>query len=154
MHCPFCHAPDTRVVDSRLAGEGEQVRRRRACNACGGRFTTYEKAEFALPRVIKRDGRREPFSEEKLRGGMMRALEKRPVEAERIEAAIDHIMRRLWARGEREVPSKVLGQWVMDALLGLDQVAYIRFASVYLSFQDAEAFREAVDRLRGGDGPR
>jgi transcriptional repressor NrdR len=147
MRCPFCGAADTRVVDSRLANDGEQVRRRRECLGCAERFTTYETVELALPRVVKRDGTREPFSEGKLRTGMMRALEKRPVATERVEAAIALITHRLHARGEKEVTSRLLGQWVMDELRQLDQVAYVRFASVYLSFQDAEAFRDAVDRL-------
>jgi transcriptional repressor NrdR len=147
MRCPFCGAADTRVVDSRLANDGEQVRRRRECTGCAERFTTYETVELALPRVVKRDGTREPFSEDKLRTGMMRALEKRPVATERVEASIARIKHRLHARGEREVTSRLLGQWVMDELRQLDQVAYVRFASVYLSFQDAEAFRDAVDRL-------
>jgi transcriptional repressor NrdR len=147
MRCPFCGAADTRVVDSRLAGEGEQVRRRRECIACSERFTTYETVELTLPRVVKRDGSREPFSEEKLRTGMRRALEKRPVDTERVEQAIAHITHKLRATGEREVQSRVIGQWVMDELRDMDQVAYVRFASVYLSFQDAEAFREAVERL-------
>src|SRR5512143_114811 len=147
MRCPFCGAADTRVVDSRLAAEGEQVRRRRECIACSERFTTYETVELTLPRVVKRDGSREPFSEEKLRTGMRRALEKRPVDTERVEQAIAHITHKLRATGEREVQSRVIGQWVMDELRDMDQVAYVRFASVYLSFQDAEAFREAVERL-------
>jgi transcriptional repressor NrdR len=147
MRCPFCGAPDTRVVDSRLANEGEQVRRRRECTSCSERFTTYETVELTLPRVVKRGGNREPFSEEKLRTGLLRALEKRPVSTERIEAAIIRIKHRLRARGEREVQSRIIGQWVMDELRTMDQVAYVRFASVYLSFQDVEAFREAVERL-------
>jgi transcriptional repressor NrdR len=147
MRCPFCGAPDTKVIDSRLANEGEQVRRRRECLSCGDRFTTYETVELTLPRVVKRDGSREPFSEQKLRTGMLHALEKRPVATERVEEAIVHIKHRLRARGEREVQSRVIGQWVMDELRSMDQVAYVRFASVYLSFQDVEAFREAVERL-------
>jgi transcriptional repressor NrdR len=147
MRCPFCGAADTRVVDSRLANDGEQVRRRRECFKCAERFTTYETVELVLPRVAKRDGSREPFSEQKVRTGMLRALEKRPVDTERVEQAIVRIRHRLRAGGEREVQSRVIGQWVMDELRAMDQVAYVRFASVYLSFQDAEAFREAVDRL-------
>lgn len=147
MRCPFCAEPDTRVIDSRLANEGEQVRRRRECSACGERFTTYETIELSLPRIVKRDGARQPYSEDKLRTGMMRALEKRPVATERIEAAVARIQHRLHARGEREVSSHLLGQWVMEELRELDEVAYVRFASVYLSFQDVEAFRDAVERL-------
>lgn len=147
MQCPFCAEKDTRVVDSRLVGEGDQVRRRRECSACRERFTTYEKAELSLPRVVKRDGTRVPFDEERLRGGMLRALEKRPVESERVEQAIGRIKRSLMATGEREVPSRLIGEHVMAALGDLDQVAYVRFASVYRSFQDVSAFREEVERL-------
>lgn len=151
MKCPFCGAPETRVVDSRLAGEGDQVRRRRECVACGERFTTFEGAEIHLPRVVKRDGSREPFSEAKLRAGMMHALEKRPVSTDRIEAALARIKRRARGLGEREIPARSIGEWVMEELLALDQVAYIRFASVYLSFADVRAFREAVERLEKQD---
>jgi transcriptional repressor NrdR len=147
LRCPFCGSADTKVIDSRLASEGDQVRRRRECLACGERFTTYESAELSMPRIVKHDGSREPFQEEKLRGGMLHALEKRPVETERIEEAINRIKRKLLAAGEREVPSKRIGEWVMEALRGLDQVAYIRFASVYLSFEDVDAFREVIERL-------
>ena len=147
MRCPFCGSPDTKVIDSRLAGEGDQVRRRRECESCSERFTTYETAELSMPRVVKRDGSREPFNEEKLRAGMMRALERRPVETERVEDALNRIKRRLRGTGEREVKSRRLGDWVMEELRGLDQVAYIRFASVYLSFDDVHAFREVIDRL-------
>ncbi len=153
MHCPFCGAQDTKVVDSRLADDGEQVRRRRLCPACGERFTTYERAELVLPRIIKNDGIREPFSEEKLRTGLMRALEKRPVALERIEAAILHIEKLARASGERELSSRQIGEWVMDELRGLDQVAYVRFASVYRSFQDVNAFREEIERLEQGPTP-
>ncbi|MFP4161919.1 MAG: transcriptional regulator NrdR [Ectothiorhodospira sp.] len=151
MKCPFCSAPDTRVVDSRLAGEGDQVRRRRECVVCGERFTTFEGAELNLPRVVKQDGGREPFSETKLRAGMMHALEKRPVSTDRIEAALVRIKRRARGQGEREIPARRIGEWVMEELLALDQVAYIRFASVYLSFADVQAFREAVERLEKED---
>ena len=147
MRCPFCGAQDTKVVDSRLAGEGSQVRRRRECTSCGERYTTYETAELLMPRVIKRDGTREPFNEDKLRTGIMRALEKRPVAMERVEAALVHIHHRLQASGERELPARQLGEWVMDELRELDQVAYVRFASVYRSFQDVNAFREEIERL-------
>lgn len=147
MRCPFCGSPETKVIDSRLAGEGDQVRRRRECLGCAERFTTYETAELSLPRVVKRDGSREPFNEDKLRAGMMRALERRPVETERVEDAVNRIKRRLLAAGEREVKSSRVGEWVMEALRGLDQVAYIRFASVYLSFEDVQAFRDLIERL-------
>jgi transcriptional repressor NrdR len=147
MFCPFCSADDTRVIDSRLANDGHQVRRRRECVACGERFTTYETAELVLPRIVKRDGSREPFDEPKLRTGMLRALEKRPVDTERTEAAVNRIKQRLRATGEREVASRQLGEWVMEELRDLDQVAYVRFASVYRSFQDVNAFREEIERL-------
>jgi transcriptional repressor NrdR len=153
MRCPFCGAQDTKVVDSRLAGEGSQVRRRRACTSCGERFTTYESAELVMPRVIKGDGSREPFNEEKLRSGMMRALEKRPVDADSVEAAISRIQHRLQACGERELASRQLGEWVMDELRQLDQVAYVRFASVYRSFQDVNEFREEIERLERQPSP-
>ncbi len=148
MHCPFCNAPDTKVTDSRLVSEGEQVRRRRECLTCNERFTTFEAPEVALPRIIKRDSRRNPFDEEKLRTGISRALEKRPVSTEQVEACISHILRRLRACGEREISSQLLGEWVMDELRSLDEVAYIRFASVYLDFPDVKAFDEAIKRLK------
>lgn len=147
MHCPFCNQSDTKVIDSRLANEGELVRRRRECQACGERFTTFESAELVMPRIVKSDGARVPFDEEKLRGGIMRALEKRPVNTEQIEAAIHQVMRRLRATGDREVAAERLGGWVMDELRDLDQVAYVRFASVYRSFQDVHQFREEIERL-------
>lgn len=147
MRCPFCNEPDTRVIDSRLVGEGDQVRRRRECTACRERFTTYETAELSLPRIIKSDGRREPFDENKLRAGMTRALEKRPVSTERLEVAINQIKHRLRASGERELKSRTLGEWVMEQLRGLDQVAYVRFASVYRSFEDVRAFLDEIERL-------
>ncbi|WP_045226500.1 transcriptional regulator NrdR [Methyloterricola oryzae] len=147
MRCPFCGAQDTRVIDSRLSQEGDQVRRRRECSECRERFTTYESAELNLPRVVKSNGSREPFREEKLRAGMLRALEKRPVGSDRIEAAINHIKKRLLARGEREVPSRLLGENVMHELAALDDVAYVRFASVYRSFQDVNEFREVIEHL-------
>lgn len=147
MHCPFCAAHDTKVTDSRLVAEGDQVRRRRQCLSCGERFTTYESAELLMPRVIKGDGSREAFDETKLRAGMLRALEKRPVSAEAIEAAIERIRQTLRARGERELHARDIGEAVMEALRGLDQVAYIRFASVYRRFQDIDEFRAEIDRL-------
>lgn len=147
MHCPFCGNDDTKVIDSRLAAEGQQVRRRRECLSCNERFTTFESAELVMPRIIKQDGRRVPFDENKLRTGLMRALEKRPVSAERVEAAVTHVMHKLRAAGEREVPSLQVGEWMMEELRGIDQVAYVRFASVYRSFQDIEAFREEIERL-------
>ncbi len=148
MRCPFCSEPDTKVIDSRLANEGDSVRRRRECLTCGERFTTFETAELVMPRIVKRDGTRVPFDEEKLRSGIMRALEKRPVKVEAIEAAIHRIMHKLRATGDREVNARQLGEWVMDELRELDEVAYVRFASVYRSFQDVNAFREEIERLQ------
>ncbi|TDQ39031.1 transcriptional regulator NrdR [Thiopseudomonas denitrificans] len=147
MYCPFCGANDTKVVDSRLVTNGDQVRRRRECISCGERFTTFETAELQLPRLIKQDGSRQPFDENKLRAGMMRALEKRPVSLERVEEAVANIKRKLRATGEREIKSLVAGQLVMNELRKLDEVAYIRFASVYRRFQDLNEFREEIDRL-------
>jgi transcriptional repressor NrdR len=147
MHCPFCSKDDTKVIDSRLVGEGAQVRRRRECVVCGERFTTYESAELVLPRVIKRDGSRHPFDENKLRNGMQKALEKRPVSVEQLESAIQRIMHGLRATGEREISSKIIGEMIMAELKKLDQVAYVRFASVYRSFQDVNDFREEIQRL-------
>ncbi len=148
MHCPFCEHPETKVIDSRLAGEGRQVRRRRECLNCAERFTTFESAELVVPRLIKNDDRREPFDEEKLRAGIVRALEKRPVSAEEIEAAIARVVHRLRTTGEREVPARLVGELVMEELKRLDEVAYVRFASVYRRFQDVQEFREEVERLQ------
>jgi transcriptional repressor NrdR len=147
MYCPFCNADDTKVIDSRLIREGNQTRRRRECPDCKERFTTYEAAELSLPRVIKRDKRRVLFSEEKLRAGMLRALEKRPVSVEQIETAIVRIIRKAMTGGEREIPSSQIGEWVMEELHQLDQVAYVRFASVYRCFQDINEFRQEISRL-------
>ena len=154
MHCPFCAADDTKVIDSRLVAEGDQVRRRRECLSCKERFTTYEVAELVMPRVIKQDGKREPFDEDKLRAGFLRALEKRPVSTEDIEAVINQIKHALRATGEREVKSRVLGELVMDHLKQLDQVAYVRFASVYRKFQDIAEFRDAIELLEAEPAAR
>jgi transcriptional repressor NrdR len=135
------------VIDSRLAGEGDQVRRRRECLVCAERFTTYESAELNLPRVVKGDGRRVPFDGKKLRVGMMKALEKRPVSTDQVDAAVARITRRLMSSGESEVDSRRIGELVMDELRQLDQVAYVRFASVYRRFEDVRAFREEIERL-------
>ena len=148
MHCPFCSAVDTKVIDSRLVADGTQVRRRRQCLECNERFTTFEVAELVMPRVIKSNDIREPFNEDKLRNGMLRALEKRPVSADDVEKAISHIKSRLRATGEREVPAKLVGNLVMDALKQLDKVAYIRFASVYRRFEDIREFGEEIARLQ------
>jgi len=153
MRCPFCEAQETKVVDSRLASEGGQVRRRRECLTCAERFTTYESAELVMPRVVKSDGDREEFSEEKLRSGIRRALEKRPVSTEDIERAIQRIIHKIRTQGEREVSTRDLGEWVMSELHDLDQVAYVRFASVYRSFEDVHAFREVIDRLEQSPTP-
>lgn len=147
MYCPFCSADDTKVTDSRLIHEGNQVRRRRECLICKERFTTYETAELDLPRIIKRDGRRDLFSEDKLRAGIQRALEKRPVGAERIEEIMNHVIKKARTCGEREVASQQIGEWVMEELRHIDQVAYVRFASVYRSFQDLNEFSEEIRRL-------
>ena len=148
MRCPFCGAHETRVLDSRLVNEGDQVRRRRECKACKERFTTFEVAELMMPRVIKRDGNREIFEEHKLRSGMLKALEKRPVESDAIEAAINRIKRELMESGEREIPVQALGEKVMKELSLLDHVAFVRFASVYRSFQDVSEFTEMINSLQ------
>jgi transcriptional repressor NrdR len=148
MRCPFCQDTETKVIDSRFANEGDQVRRRRECLQCSERFTTYETAELTLPRMIKRDESREAFNEDKLRQGLLKALEKRPVSIEQIEEAISRIKHRLRAYGEREVYTKELGEWIMDELRRMDHVAYVRFASVYRRFQDVNAFEKEIQRLR------
>lgn len=148
MHCPFCEADDTKVIDSRLASAGATVRRRRECLHCSERFTTFETAELVLPRIIKNTGKHEPFDENKLRRGLARALEKRPVSCDDIDLAINRIKQRLHNSAERELSSQLLGAWVMEELRQLDEVAYVRFASVYRSFQDISAFQEEVDRLQ------
>lgn len=153
MHCPFCDAHDTKVIDSRLTREGDMVRRRRECLSCSERFTTFESAELVMPRMVKNDGRREPFDEEKLRTGIQRALEKRPVDTEIIEAAVGRILKKIRATGEREIQSRKVGEWVMHELRDLDQVAYVRFASVYRSFQDVSAFEEEIERLKNSPSP-
>lgn len=147
MFCPFCSATETKVIDSRLVAEGHQVRRRRECVKCHERFTTFETAELVMPRIIKTDGKREPFDEDKLVNGIYRALEKRPVSAEEIELGINQIKSSLRATGEREVQSSFLGELVMDVLKKLDKVAYVRFASVYRSFKDVKEFNEEIAKL-------
>lgn len=148
MHCPFCSHDETKVIDSRLAGEGRQVRRRRVCLNCDERFTTFESAELVMPRLIKRDRTREPFDESKLRSGIVRALEKRPVSSEAIEALIARITHQLQVVGEREIASRLVGEMVMQELSEIDEVAYVRFASVYRSFQDVTEFQDEIQRLR------
>lgn len=147
MHCPFCADKETKVIDSRLVADGDQVRRRRECLKCGERFTTFETAELVLPRVIKSNGSRQPFDEDKLRSGLTRALEKRPVSLEVIESTINRIKHKLRATGEREVKTRDVGEIVMEELRDLDEVAYVRFASVYRSFQDVKEFREEIERM-------
>lgn len=147
MYCPFCNAQDTKVIDSRLVAEGYQVRRRRSCNECHERFTTFENAELVMPHLIKSDGRREPFNEDKLMVGIHRALEKRPVSIEVIEGAVNKLKSTLRATGEREVTSEKVGELVMELLKSLDKIAYIRFASVYRSFEDVKEFGEEIAKL-------
>jgi len=147
MRCPFCGAIDTRVVDSRLVGDSDQVRRRRECNECEERFTTYESAELNLPRIVKSRGNREPFSENKLQAGFQKALEKRPVSIEAIDEAVARVRHRCLVAGDREIDARQIGDWVMEELQLLDEVAYIRFASVYRRFEDVAAFREAIETL-------
>ncbi|MGD8384850.1 MAG: transcriptional regulator NrdR [Lysobacterales bacterium] len=147
MRCPFCNHDDTRVVDSRVTGDGMQIRRRRQCPQCNARFNTFESPELKAPRVVKADGNRESFSEEKLRNGMLRALEKRPVETREVERSIRSLLREIRSVEEAEIQSKVIGEWVMRELSQLDQVAYVRFASVYHRFEDVQAFRDEIERL-------
>lgn len=147
MHCPFCSALDTKVIDSRLVAEGNQIRRRRECITCAERFTTFETAELVMPRIVKQNGNREPFDENKLHAGLLKALEKRPVSIEKVDEAINRIKNHLRATGEREVPSRMVGEQVMEELRQLDEVAFVRFASVYRSFKDLNEFRAEIDRL-------
>ncbi len=147
MRCPFCSFDDTKVIDSRLVAEGSQVRRRRECLSCAERFTTFESAELLMPRVIKTNGSREPFNEDKLRNGFLRAVQKRPVSIEQVDTLITQIKHQLQSTGEREIDSRVIGELVMEALKQLDHVAYVRFASVYRSFEDLNEFRAEIDKL-------
>ena len=147
MKCPFCGAPDTQVADSRVSEEGNSIRRRRRCASCSKRFTTFETAELRVPQVVKHDGKREEFSTEKLRVSFMRALHKRPVPTESVDVAIDHITQKVLSLGERELESRRIGEMVMEQLRLMDKVAYIRFASVYRSFQDVDDFREVIRDL-------
>jgi len=147
MHCPFCSTDDTKVIDSRLVAEGDAVRRRRECQSCGERFTTFETAELVMPRLIKRDGSRVPFDDEKLKVSLTKALEKRPVSVDQIDSALTHIKHTLRSTGERELPSLTVGEAVMAELRELDPVAYVRFASVYRDFQDVSEFADEIQRL-------
>jgi transcriptional repressor NrdR len=144
MKCPFCGSLDTQVIDSRVNEAGDAIRRRRRCAACDKRFTTWETAELRPPQIVKTNGTREDFSESKLREGFRRALHKRPVPTELVDAAVDRIRQRLLTLGEREIPAREVGELVMTELKKLDKVAYIRFASVYRSFQDVEDFRDVI----------
>jgi transcriptional repressor NrdR len=153
MHCPFCGHIETKVNDSRLAGEGRQIRRRRECLKCGERFTTFETAELLMPLVIKGDRGREAFDEGKLRAGMEKALEKRPVSREQIDEAVSRIVHKVRTLGDREVTSRAVGELVMEELRHLDEVAYVRFASVYRQFEHVEAFHEEIARLRSAPPP-
>ena len=150
MRCPRCEATGTRVIDSRDLENGSTIRRRRECEACGHRFTTYERPEGARLIVVKRDGSREEFDREKLRAGLLKALQKRPVTLDRVEAALDEIESSLRARGDAEVPSTEVGRLATEALRDLDQLAYIRFASVYHAYDDIETLQREVDRLIRG----
>jgi transcriptional repressor NrdR len=152
MKCPFCGTLDNRVIDSRLSQGGEVTRRRRECDRCARRYTTYERVEQVVPLVIKKDGRREPFDRVKILAGLQRACEKRPVSAEVLEATVQQVEQAMVETGRREIPSQRVGEMVMDALRELDQVAYVRFASVYRSFEDVEEFVRELARLRDGDG--
>ena len=147
MHCPFCQAQDTKVIDSRLVGDGSQIRRRRECELCKARFTTFETADLALPRIIKSDGERQPFNGTKLKAGMLRALEKRPLSSEEVDAVFGNVLTQIRQLGEREIPSRMLGEIVMKSLKSVDQVAYVRFASVYRDFQDIEEFALEISTL-------
>lgn len=147
MQCPFCAAPNTKVIDSRLVTEGNAVRRRRECQSCGERFTSFETAELLMPKVVKSDGIRDPFNEEKLRHGIVRALEKRPVSVDQIESALGRIMHKIRVKGEREVSSFEIGKFVMGELRELDPVGYVRFASVYRDFQDVSEFAVEIQKL-------
>src|SRR5690242_8729832 len=148
MRCPFCNAEDTSVIDSRVTEEGDRIRRRRRCPKCDKRFTTYETVELRLPQVVKQDGNRAEFDRDKLLTSFVRALHKRPVPTEEVDAAVDRIVQKLLAQGEREVSSSEIGEMVMQELYKLDKVAYIRFASVYQSFQDVTDFRDAIKQAQ------
>lgn len=147
MKCPFCGAIDTQVIDSRVNEEGDSIRRRRRCQACSKRFTTYEVVELRMPQLVKSNGSREEFTRDKLRVGFTRALHKRPVSAELVDEAIERVVQKLLSLGEKEIPSRQVGELVMNELRKLDKVAYIRFASVYRSFSDVDDFRDVIKDL-------
>jgi transcriptional repressor NrdR len=148
VKCPFCNGPDTQVIDSRESEEGESIRRRRRCVACEKRFTTYETVELRMPQMIKSNGTREEFKEDKLRTGFLRALHRRPVPTNLVEDAISRIVQKVLSLGEREVQSRRVGEMVMKELYKLDKVAYIRFASVYKDFQDVDDFRDVIKEVQ------
>ncbi len=148
MKCPFCGHPETQVVDSRVPEDGSSVRRRRRCLSCDKRFTTYENVQLRMPQIVKENGMRQEFDEDKMRTGFVRALHKRPVPAENVDEAIERIKQKLLSLGEREVPARRVGEMVMRELYKMDKVAYIRFASVYRSFQDVEDFRDAIEEVQ------
>lgn len=148
MRCPFCNAEDTSVINSRVSEEGDRVRRRRQCIVCGKRFTTYETIELRLPQIVKQNGNRTEFSRNKLLTGFLRALHKRPVPTEAVDAAIERIIQQLLNSGAREVSSRSVGELVMQELYNMDKVAYIRFASVYKSFQDVDDFQDVIKEVR------
>ncbi|SUZ82805.1 uncharacterized protein METZ01_LOCUS35659 [marine metagenome] len=148
MYCPFCGDQETKVVDSRLAGDGYQIRRRRECTGCAERFTTFESAEFVLPKLVKTDESREPFDEAKLRSGILKATEKRPISSEAIEELISRVIRKVQKMGEREIQSRLLGEIVIEELREIDEIAFVRYASVYRRFQDVEEFEKEIESLR------
>ena len=148
MYCPFCGDQETKVVDSRLAGDGYQIRRRRECTGCAERFTTFESAEFILPKLVKTDESREPFDEAKLRSGILKATEKRPISSEAIEELISRVIRKVQKMGEREIQSRLLGEIVIEELREIDEIAFVRYASVYRRFQDVEEFEKEIESLR------
>ena len=152
MKCPFCACPETRVIDSRLGKEGNNIRRRRECGTCERRFTTYERIEEILPMVVKKDGRREPFDRSKIISGIRRACEKRPIPIETIEKLVDKLEMRLQEAAEREVQAKTIGEEVMQSLHDLDEIAYVRFASVYRQFKDINEFMQELTDILGRQG--
>lgn len=154
MKCPFCTSADTQVIDSRVSEAGDSIRRRRKCSACEKRFTTYERVDLKMPRLVKKDGSRTDFDRDKIMGSMMLALRKRPVSTEDVDEAVDRVIERLRALGEREVQTTRIGDFVMRELAKLDKIAYIRFASVYRNFETPEEFREAVQEVKAAKSKR
>ena len=152
MKCPFCQSPDTQVIETREVEDGTALRRRRRCGHCDKRFTTYERAEVSFPVVVKKDGRRTDYDRDKLRASFLLALRKRPVSADAVDTAIGHVEQQLLQSGARELPAAQIGNWVMEELRALDSIAYVRFASVYRSFEDVNAFREEIERLQTPPG--